>query len=175
MNNQQIAQRLWRLESIEAIKQLKHRYFFSCDRKDPAAMRACYVDGPAQIEFGRVGDFEDADALQAVFTELACHEHIVEMHHAQNPQITVADDGTATGIWGLFYYVIDTRQQSATQLGGFYEDEYREVDGEWRIAASRFTVTSTQILDLAEANIKRIFAGATAPATLDDPGKQAAS
>ncbi len=172
MGEQSIESRLQRLEDIEAIKQLKYRYFFCCDRKDPAAVRQCFVDGPARIEFGRVGDYESADELVAVFTELACQQHIVEMHHAQNPQIEVGDDNRATGIWGLYYYMIDTRQNMTTQLGGFYEDQYRRCDDGWRIAASRFTVTSTQILDVSEATVQRIFAGSVAPAAIDDPGKQ---
>ncbi len=173
MTEATIEQRLQRLEDIEAIKQLKHRYFHCCDRKQPDAVRCCFVDGPARIEFGRVGDYDDADALVHAFSELACQDHIVEMHHAQNPQIEITGKDTATGLWGLYYYMIDTRQHTATQLGGFYEDAYRRCERGWRIAASRFTVTSTQIIDVGEVAVRRIFAGAVAPADLDDPGRQA--
>ena len=37
-----LEQRLSRLEAIEAIKQLKARYFHACDRKESAAVRDCF-------------------------------------------------------------------------------------------------------------------------------------
>ena len=157
-------QRLARLEAIEAIKQLKARYFFACDNKQPAAVRDCFVDGPLRIDYGRIGQFDNADAMVAVFTRLACEPHIVEMHHAQNPQITVhfaaeAEATKAGAIWGLYYYQIDTRQQAITQLAGFYEDEYRCVQGDWKISATRYQVTSSQLLDWSEGVARVLFAG----------------
>lgn len=168
-----IEQRLARLEAIEAIQQLKHRYFSSCDQKQPGNMRACFVDGPCTIDFGRIGSFSNADDLVQVFSQLACNEHIVEMHHAQNPQIEVLDADHARGTWGLFYYLIDTRNKVITQLGGHYDDEYRRVDGQWKISVCRNVVTSTTILDWSEGLAKVIFAGRNAPAELDDPSQQA--
>lgn len=176
--SESIEQRLARLEAIEAIKQLKHKYLFNCDQKRPALVRECFVDGPANIDFGRVGCFDNADALVAVFEQLACAEHIVEMHHAQNPQIELHSDTKASAVWGLYYYMIDTRQQITTQLAGFYEDEYRcGEDGEWKISACHYTVTSSQILAMSDAMdgmVQRIFAGSQAPSELDDPSKQQA-
>jgi tRNA (guanosine-2'-O-)-methyltransferase len=87
----------------------------------------------------------NCEQLVAVFSELACHDHIVEMHHGQNPRIEVHDDSHASGRWGLYYYLIDTRQHTVTQLAGFYEDDYVLVDGRWMICKSTYQVTSTQI------------------------------
>ena len=95
------------------------------------------------------------------------------MHHGQNPQIEVLDEANATGHWGLYYYLIDTRQQTVTQLAGFYQDAYVCIDAQWHIRQSSYEVASTQIFDLSEGLAKAIFAGAVAPAQLDDPGKQA--
>lgn len=173
MESQNLEQRIARLEAIESIKQLKYRYFYHCDQKKPEAVRACFADGPVKIEYGRVGNFETADAMVDVFARLACAEHIVEMHHAQNPQITIESDTEARAIWGIFYYLIDTQQNITTQLGGFYEDRYRRVNGEWKITATRFDVKSTQILAMHDDRVQSVFAGAQAPAELDDPTKQA--
>ena len=169
-----LEQRVARLEAIEAIRQLKARYLDACDRKQPAEVRACFVDGEMVIDYDRVGELGSADELTALFERFGCEPHIVEMHHAQNPQITVRDEDTASGRWGLYYHLIDTRANTVTQLGGFYEDEYRRVDGEWKISATRFRVTSTQIMDLAEGLARPVFAGAQAPVDLDDIERQAA-
>ena len=95
------------------------------------------------------------------------------MHHAQNPQIDLHSASEASGVWGLYYYMIDTNQQIATQLGAYYEDAYRCIDGEWKIVATRCVVTSTQILALSDERVAAVYAGITAPAELDDPSKQA--
>ncbi len=169
----EIEQRLAKLEAIEAIRQLKHRYFHACDSKQPERVRACFAPGEIVLEYGRIGSFSHRDAMVAVFTELACQDHIVEMHHGQNPQITVVDADNATAIWGLYYFMIDTKRNIVTQLGGFYDDAYARLEGEWLMTKSCYEVTNTQIFDLNEGLARAIFAGRAAPASLDDPAQQA--
>lgn len=173
MTERTLEQRIQALEDIEAIKQLKHRYFLCCDRKQPQAVRDCFVDGPMTIDYGRIGVFDNADAMVEVFERLACQEHIVEMHHAQNPQIELTSPTTAKATWGLYYYMINTHDDSVTQLGGCYDDEYTRVDGHWKISATRYTVTSTVLLSMASDTVRSIFAGGAAPAAIDDPSRQA--
>ena len=40
----ELVDRIRRLEDIEAIKQLKARWWFACDVRDIDGMRACYDD-----------------------------------------------------------------------------------------------------------------------------------
>jgi len=170
---QDIERRIARLEAIEAIKQLKYRYFHACDNKDVETVRACFAPGPIDLDYGRIGQFSDREQMLAVFSELACEPHIIEMHHGQNPQIEVVDDEHATAVWGLYYFLIDTRRDVVTQLAGFYEDAYHRSAGEWQIVKSHYRVSSTQIMALAEGVAKVVFAGEAAPATLDNPQEQA--
>ena len=171
--NASLEERLARLEAIEAIKQLKSRYFHACDNKQPDEVRECFAPGSIDLRYGRIGNFDNREKMLAVFTELACQPHIVEMHHGQNPRIEVHDSDNASGVWGLYYYMIDTRRQLVTQLAGFYDDAYTRQDDQWRIVRSWYEVSSTQIFDLTEGLARVIFAGAAAPVQLDDPGKQA--
>lgn len=168
-----LEQRLARLEAVEAIKHLKARYFHACDNKLPDAVRECFCVGQIDLRYGRIGDFNDREQLVSVFSELGCQDHIVEMHHGQNPRIEIYDAGRATGMWGLYYHLIDTHRQAVTQLAGFYDDDYALTEGQWQIMRSYYTVTSTQIFDLTEGLAKVIFAGRAAPLKLDDPSKQA--
>ncbi len=169
-----LEQRIARLEAIEDIRQLKSRYFQACDTKQPDLVRACFAPGPITLDYGRVGQFTNREDMLAVFTRLACSEHIVEMHHGQNPQIDILSETEAKAVWGLYYYLIDTRQQTATQLAGFYDDRYRLISGEWLITESHYRVNSTQVLDLSGDQLRAIFAGGAAPRELDDPERQAA-
>jgi len=168
-----LEQRVARLEAIEAIKQLKAKYFLACDNKQPAVVRSCFVNGNMVIDYGRVGSFSNADDMVAIYTKYACGEHIVEMHHAQNPQIEILSNTQARASWGLYYYMIDTHQNSVTQLGGLYEDEYRCVEGEWKISSTSYQVSSTQLMDMSAGIAKMVFAGREAPAEIDDPARQA--
>jgi hypothetical protein len=168
-----LEQRLSRLEAIEAIKQLKARYFHACDHKELEAVRECFSPGKIDLVYGRIGNFSDREQMLTVFSELACQPHIVEMHHGQNPRIEILDDENATGIWGLFYYLIDTRRQTVTQLAGYYEDGYIRRHDQWAITRSHYHVTSTQIFDLGEGIARVVYAGAKAPMELDDPSQQA--
>ena len=168
-----LAARITALENIEAIKRLKYDYFFFCDHKQPDNMRECFADGKVEIDYGRIGTFDNRDALAAVFSELACADSIVEMHHAQNPRIDLIDECSASALWSLYYFMIDTRQNVVTQLGGFYADKYRKINRQWKITATTFTVTSTHIMDFNEGLAKILFAGRTAPADIDDPSRQA--
>lgn len=159
MNPIELERRLRALEDIEAIRVLKARYLACCDRKDPAGMRACFADGPVHIDFGVVGTFDRADALVEVYSAIACHPHMVELHHGSNPQIEIVDERKAHATWSLHYGLIDTKERTLIQLAGYYEDEYRKQDGAWKISRTRFVATSNLTMDLNEAEVKVLFAG----------------
>ncbi|MGH8679822.1 MAG: nuclear transport factor 2 family protein [Burkholderiales bacterium] len=155
----ELEERLRRLEDLEAIRALKARYLSCCDRKDPQGVRACFADGPVHIDYGVVGTFETADALVQVFTEIGCHEHMIEMHHGVNPQIEILEAQSARGSWNLHYFLINTKERRLTQLAGVYEDEYRKLGGEWKISRTRFVATSTLSGSYASGGATLLFAG----------------
>ncbi len=159
-----LSARLQALEDIEAIRQLKARYLFSCDRKDPATMRSCFADGKVEIDYGVVGRFDSADALVKVFTDVGCHDYMVEMHHGVNPQIDRVSAELARGTWSLHYFLINTRDRTLTQLGGYYEDEYVRTTAGWKMSKTRFIATSTLVLDINSEAAKALFAGSAPPA-----------
>ena len=163
MSGDTLEARLRALEDAEAIRSLKARYLFCCDRKDPAGIRACFADGEVEIDYGPIGYFDNADALVEVYTQAACHPHMVEMHHGANPQIEVLDARQARATWSLEYQLIDTQAARLTRLAGYYEDRYVNVDGCWKIAATRFVATSTLVMDLGGDAAKPLFAGRTPP------------
>lgn len=164
--------RLQRLEDIQAIQQLKSRYLFCCDRKDPQGVRDCFAPGEVLIDFGRVGVCTHRDQLVEVFTRLGCVEHVIDMHHGANPQIELLTPAHARGTWALHYVMINTRDRQLVELGSYYYDEYIKLDGQWTISRSRAVVDSTRILDISGETPRLVFAGGAAPASIDDPGTQ---
>ena len=165
----ELEEQLWKLRDYEEIRALKARYLFACDNKDPKGMRDCFADGRVHIDYGVIGVFDSADKLVELFTKLACHDHIIEMHHGSNPQIQVLEDGTAKARWSLHYQQINTQTRTLTQLGAYYDDKYRKIHGEWKIVDTRCIVTSTLALDLGDAAVRTLVAARQMPAPEAQP------
>lgn len=155
-----LAIRIQRLEDIESIRQLKARYFHACDRKDIAAIKSCFGNGKIHIDYGAIGIFDNRDAFLAVYQQMACHPHIIDVHHGQNAQIHWNSEFHATAIWDLFFYQIDKSTNNLTQLAGFYTDKFEKVDGNWVIVETIFRVSSSLVSNIGESNLKVLFAGA---------------
>lgn len=159
MSTAALEQRLQALEDLDAIRSLKARYLACCDAKDPQGMRACFADGPVAIDYGAVGRFDTADAVVAVFEQVGCHPHMIEIHHGSNPQLKLLGDGRAEGHWSLHYQLINTNESTLTQLGAYYEDGYVKTPAGWKISATKCVVTSLLVLKLAPEQVGALVIG----------------
>ena len=122
------------LADLEAIKQLKARYFRLMDTRqweDWAGVftedaRLQWSEDPAHLLAGR-------DAIVAAVSGML--EHAVTCHHGHMPEIDLVDAEHATGIWAMF----DLVDHPDFLLRGFghYHDEYVKRDGGWRIRSTR--------------------------------------
>ena len=137
-----LEQRIERLESIEAIKQLKARWWFACDTRDTYAMRACFDEGKFVIDLGFIGHFTDMDAFIAVFESLACHPTHIDMHHGLAPEIDIDTPDTARGRWRMRFQLLETQKQQVQLMSGYYEDQYVRTRGEWKMCVSKYTLLS---------------------------------
>ena len=148
-----LEQRIARLEALEAIRLLKHRYLNACDLKDVEAIRDCFATGPIRIDYEAVGVFEERDPFVALYQSLACHPRVRDSHHGANPEIELLSDDTARGRWSLCYFNLDAETGLTRRLGVMYDDEYRRMDGAWKIVATR-------------SRILAVVSGRDEPATL---------
>ncbi|WP_278265647.1 nuclear transport factor 2 family protein [Nocardia sp. AG03] len=142
MPDTDLATRIARLEAVAAITTVKHRYFRACDAKDPTGFLACFVAG-APLDYGPLGQ-HDAEGMAALFASIALRQvdggpAVLDMHHGVHPDITVHDDTTASGRWTLKFRQVNLLTGTESVATGEYADEYRRVDGEWKIARSTFT------------------------------------
>ncbi len=133
-----LAARCERLEAIEAIRRLKARFLNACDRQDPEAVRDCFVEGEAIIDMSYFGHCRNRDEfVDDVFVPRGCHDYVLDMHHCSNGEIELVDSEHARGVWGLDYRNINTEERTVTLMSAMYHDEYRKVDGEWKVSRSR--------------------------------------
>ncbi|MBA55057.1 MAG: bile acid 7-alpha dehydratase [Pseudomonadales bacterium] len=156
-------QRLQRLEDIEAIRQLKAAYLHYCDCKEVDAIRDCFAEGEIHIDYGALGTFSDREDFLALFQQLACHDHIIDMHHGQNAQIQWLSPQQASATWDLYFHQINNDSKTLTQLAGCYQDQYIKQSGCWRIAQTVFRPSSTCLVQMDDTQLRLLFAGRQAP------------
>lgn len=126
------------LVDIEAIKQLKARYFRLMDLKQwdewgLVFATDCVMEVPEADMVNRGRQEIVATVSRALVSARTCH-------HGHMPEIEVTGDGTARGVWAMFDYVEWDEQDGArVELQGYghYREEYEREDGEWRIARIR--------------------------------------
>lgn len=128
-----------RLADIEAIKQLKARYFRLMDTKqwDDWA-RVFTADVVMEVpEVDMVNNGRD-EVVQVVSSALAA---AISTHHGHMPEIEITGHDTARGIWAMFDIVEWPSREDDSRVGlmgfGHYIEEYRREGGEWRIARTR--------------------------------------
>jgi hypothetical protein len=135
-------QTLQDLLAIEAIKQLKGKYFFLMDTKQWEDWRQLFthdlrVEGTISAEGGR--DYF-VDSVRDLL------EGVVSCHQGYTPIIKVDSDTTAHGTWPMRDDLRFGRRGQSHPLSGkytrrlgygYYDEKYRREDGEWKISHMR--------------------------------------
>lgn len=124
-------------DDLEAIRQLKARYFRTMDTKDWAGMRRVFTDGVVMDTSSSGGGvIAGADDFMAFLEETL--RDVVTVHHGHMPEIEITSSTSATGIWSMEDML---RWPDGTEMHGYghYLETYEQVDGEWRIATSTLT------------------------------------
>ena len=129
---------LQRLLDIEAIKQLKARYFRFLDTKQWDDWGMVFTEDvvmevpeAAMVNHGRAEVVGNVGAALTGTTTT---------HHGHMPEIDITGPDTARGIWAMFDYV-EWPAADGSRVGlqgyGHYHEEYRRDGDSWRIAKTR--------------------------------------
>ena len=148
------------LADVEAIRQLKARYFRLMDQKQWDAWKDVFA---ADVEIRTPDDTGDATPIIGRDTFVdglrTMIESVPTVHHGHMAEISV-DGDTATGIWSMEDHLWWPPESGLGHMWGtgWYEETYRrEADGTWRIA----TLYLRRIR--VEANGSQIFPRAGSP------------
>jgi uncharacterized protein (TIGR02246 family) len=121
------------LEAERAIERLKGEYCFAIDDGRYEEWASLFTEDGRFVQ-GSDDAFEGYDELYEFGSELFDPLFETVTHVVTNPVIEV-DGDEATGQWYLMF-IYETSDGDVGWNQARYEDEYRRVDGEWRIAES---------------------------------------
>jgi uncharacterized protein (TIGR02246 family) len=125
------------VDDIEAIKQLKARYFRTMDTKDWTGMRQVFSDDVVMDTTAAGGNVIDGADRFMEFLEHTL-SGVITVHHGHMPEIQVTSPTTATGIWALQDTLV--WPDGGRMVGyGHYHETYEKHGGEWRIKSSTLT------------------------------------
>ena len=142
---------LERLVAIEAIGQVKARYFRACDTKDWELLASVFTED-AVVDFTAGGSPKLHDEIgtstahgpaEAVAWIQAATRGAVTVHQGYMPEIELTSPTTATGIWAmadhLWYEEGSGSQYREIDAVGHYHETYEKVEGRWLIKLLRLT------------------------------------
>jgi uncharacterized protein (TIGR02246 family) len=126
------------VNDVEAIKQLKARYFRTLDTKDWAGMRQVFTDDVVMDTTASPGGTMVAGADEFMAFLLGVIGDVVTVHQGHTPEIELTSATTATGIWAMEDML---RWPDGREMHGYghYHETYERADGAWRIKTSALT------------------------------------
>ena len=131
-----------RLDAIEAIRQLKARYFRCIDTKDWAGLAAVFASDAVMDMTSEGSGITTGAAEIAEFVRTCGIEPAQTVHHGHNPEITITSDTSATGLWpmeDMLRWPDGTFQLKTLHGYGHHHETYERIDGQWLIKSLRLT------------------------------------
>ncbi len=159
-----LAARLETLEAIDAIKTLKARYCRALDLRRIDDLRDTLLPEGAIVAYEGFPEFDDREGFISVFQQMGCAPGVYDIHHALNPDISLAGPDEATGKWSLHFKSVILAQRTIISMGVEYNDRYVRRDGRWWIAETRTTRPLCLIESVDEDGRARYVALGEAPA-----------
>ncbi len=128
--------RISALESIEAIKKVKAKYWRCIDKKlwdelaDVFSEDAVWYRADGKHRIGRKAILQWAAEF---------HEGVISTHRGHQPEIEMTSDTTAKALWALDFCNRLLPGERERTGWAYYEDEYVKGKDGWRIKTSKLT------------------------------------
>lgn len=129
--------RITAIEDIEAIRQLKAKYWRCLDRKLWAELEEVFHDD-ATGDYGYGEPVHGGKAVAQSIKETLAKESTITFHGGHNPEIHLTSPTTARAIWPLQDHVIMGENMRLVGYG-HYEDEYVKINGQWKKKSVKLT------------------------------------
>jgi SnoaL-like domain len=138
------------LIEIEAIKQLKYKYFRCLDSKRWAELAECFAPDATSSYDGGKYSFQGRDQILGFLERALGRPTMITLHQGHHPEIEITGPTTATGIWYLEDQVIDAKRNTTLRGAAFYHDTYTKIGEAWKLQSTGYTRTFEEVQDRAE-------------------------
>jgi uncharacterized protein (TIGR02246 family) len=127
-------------DDVEAIKQLKARYFRLMDTKDWDGFAAVFTDDVV-VDVSGEGGGVTRGVTEFVSFLREVIGNAITVHQGHMPEIEITSPTTATGIWALEDQLWWPEGGPFTHVHGFghYHETYEKTDAGWRIKSLTLT------------------------------------
>ncbi|HKA92162.1 MAG TPA: nuclear transport factor 2 family protein [Acidimicrobiia bacterium] len=127
-------------DDVEAIKQLKARYFRLIDTKDWDGLATVFTDD-VEVDLSGEGAGVTRGATEFLSFLRSVIGDAITVHHGHTPEIELTSPRTATGIWALEDQLWWPRGGPFAHMHGFghYHETYENTDAGWRIKSLTIT------------------------------------
>lgn len=121
---------------IVEISQLRSAYSWHYDSSDLESLIDLFTDD-AVCNFGPYGIWDGIDAIRAGYAANLTppDDQFATIHISTNPLIKLNGD-TASGRWFILDHILASSGGPLKMIGA-YNDEYRRVNGDWKISRTR--------------------------------------
>jgi hypothetical protein len=135
-------------DDLEAIRQLKARYFRMMDTKNWDGLADVFTEDVVIDMTGEGAGVTRSRAEYMPFIQDAVG-HLITVHHGHMPEIALISSTTATGVWAMEDELWWPEGSPIAHMHAFghYHESYEKQDGEWRIK----TMTLTRLHRLVTA------------------------
>lgn len=133
------------LVELEGIKRVKYHYMRCIDQKLWDELDDVLTDDCVASYSGGRYHFEGREAIVDFLRRSMGADTFHSSHRVHHPEIELLGDGRATATWAMDDVVVMTDWNLTVRGAAFYEDEYRKVDGEWRICSTGYKRTYEEV------------------------------
>lgn len=138
------------LLEIEAIKRVKYAYLRCIDQKLWSEIRDLFTEDAVASYSGGKYHFEGRDEIVGFLERNMGAPTFHSSHRVHHPEIDLTGPDTAVGTWAMDDVVVMTDWNVTVRGAAFYTDEYRKVDGRWKIARTGYKRTYEEMQSRAE-------------------------
>jgi SnoaL-like domain len=121
-----------------AIAAVKAQYFRFIDLKDWDGFRSIFTDD-AVFDHPTIGTYDDIDVAVKAVSELI--GDMWTFHEGSIPDITLLGPDRAAGIFAMSSHSLPPGREGFARTFGHYHDEFRRVDGVWRLSSMKLVST----------------------------------
>lgn len=133
------------LIQFEAIKQAKYRYLRCLDQKLWDELTEVLTEDCVAAYSGGTYSFEGRAAIMDFLQRAMGADTFHSSHRCHHPELRLESPTSASGTWAMDDVVIITDLDVTVRGAAFYEDEYRNEGGVWRISRTGYKRTYEEL------------------------------